>query len=51
MVWQTGLEEALRDRDERVARPRVEPVDGRAVGQRGELAAAHAEELADGREA
>ena len=45
------LEEALRHRDERLARPRVEPVDRRAVGERGELAAADAERVAHRREA
>mmetsp|Transcript_44777 Transcript_44777/g.132226 ORF Transcript_44777/g.132226 Transcript_44777/m.132226 type:complete len:244 (-) Transcript_44777:532-1263(-) len=44
-------EEALRDADQRFPRPRVEPVDDRAVGDRRELAAARAEGVADRRHA
>ena len=34
----TSAQEALADREERLARPRLEPVDDRAVDERGELA-------------
>ena len=54
--WGSGLhldlgEEAVGDGDERLLRPREEPVDARAVGERGEAAAARAELLAHGRHA
>ena len=45
------VEEAHRDRDERLLRPLVEPVDARAVHQRGELAPAHAQGVPHGGEA
>ena len=41
-TWVRELPAHLRDRDERLFGPAVEPVDDRAVGQRGKLAAAHA---------
>lgn len=44
-------QEALRNRDERLTGPRVEPVDDRAVDDRGELARARAEGVAHGRHA
>ena len=44
-------EEAHRHRDERLRWPRVEPVDDRARGERGELAAAVAHVGPDGRHA
>mmetsp|Transcript_36696 Transcript_36696/g.116794 ORF Transcript_36696/g.116794 Transcript_36696/m.116794 type:complete len:681 (+) Transcript_36696:3332-5374(+) len=43
------LEVALGHREQRVPRPLIEPVDGAAVDERGEHAAAHAEGVADGR--
>eukprot|EP00961_Rhodomonas_salina_P222785 3012725-Rhodomonas_salina.1 len=46
-----ALDEAVGDRDERVLRPRVAVVEGRAVDERGELARADAELVADRREA
>ena len=45
------LEEAHRHRDERLARPRVEPVDDRGRDERGELAASVAERVAHRRHA
>mmetsp|Transcript_24997 Transcript_24997/g.74253 ORF Transcript_24997/g.74253 Transcript_24997/m.74253 type:complete len:401 (-) Transcript_24997:7680-8882(-) len=45
------LKEALRDGDECLLRPREEPVDRRAIGQRRELAAPVAEVVADRRHA
>ena len=42
------LEHLARDGEQRFVRPAVEPVDGAAVDQRGEHAAAHAERAADG---
>ena len=44
-------EEARADRDERLFRPLVEPVDGRAVDDGGELPPTHAEGGANGGEA
>jgi len=41
------LEDLARDREQRFVRPAVKPVDGAAVDERGEHAAAHAECAAD----
>ena len=45
------LKDLARDGEQRFVWPAVEPVDGAAVDQRGEHAAAHAESAADGRHA
>ena len=42
------LKDLARDGEQRFVWPAVEPVDGAAVDQRGEHAAAHAERTADG---